>query len=62
MIAWTEQGVAVAPGGGDDGVWSGSIATGPDGGATMFYTSVTEPDFCTIDQGAGCQQPHYKSA
>ncbi|MGK3958142.1 glycoside hydrolase family 32 protein [Arthrobacter sp. R4] len=44
MIAWTEQGVAVAPGEGDDGVWSGSIATGPDGAATMFYTSVTEPD------------------
>ena len=44
MIAWTEQGVAVAPGDGDDGVWSGSIVTGTDGAATMFYTSVTEPD------------------
>ena len=44
MIAWTEQGVAVAPGDGDDGVWSGSIVTGSDGAATMFYTSVTEPD------------------
>ncbi|MBT2519741.1 glycoside hydrolase family 32 protein [Arthrobacter sp. ISL-28] len=44
MIAWTEQGVAVAPGKGDDGVWSGSIVTGQDGAATMFYTSVTEPD------------------
>ncbi|RAM38381.1 glycoside hydrolase family 32 protein [Arthrobacter globiformis] len=44
LIAWTEQGVAVAPGEGDDGVWSGSIVTGPDGAATMFYTSVTEPE------------------
>ncbi|BCW68896.1 glycosyl hydrolase family 32 (plasmid) [Arthrobacter sp. NicSoilB4] len=44
MIAWTEQGIAVAPGEGDDGVWSGSIVTDPDGAATMFYTSVTEPD------------------
>jgi beta-fructofuranosidase len=44
MIAWTEQGVAVAPGDGDDGVWSGSIVIGDDGAATMFYTSVTEPD------------------
>jgi len=44
MIAWTEQGVAVAPGEGDGGVWSGSIVTGSDGAATMFYTSVTEPD------------------
>lgn len=44
MIAWTEQGVAVAPGEGDDGVWSGSIVTAADGTSTMFYTSVTEPD------------------
>lgn len=44
MIAWTEQGIAVAPGDGDDGVWSGSIVTGTDGSATMYYTSVTEPD------------------
>ncbi|WP_309108483.1 glycoside hydrolase family 32 protein [Arthrobacter sp.] len=44
MIAWKEQGIAVAPGEGDDGVWSGSIVNGPDGDATMFYTSVTEPD------------------
>lgn len=44
MIAWTEQGVAVAPGDGDDGVWSGSIVTDTEGAATMFYTSVTEPD------------------
>lgn len=44
MVAWTEQGVAVAPGDGDDGVWSGSIVTDAGGAATMFYTSVTEPD------------------
>lgn len=44
MIAWKEQSIAIAPGEGDDGVWSGSIVTGPDGDATMFYTSVTEPD------------------
>ncbi|WP_457965605.1 glycoside hydrolase family 32 protein [Arthrobacter sp. D1-29] len=44
MIAWTEQGIAVAPGDGDDGVWSGSIVTAADGAATMYYTSVTEPD------------------
>lgn len=44
MIAWKDQGVAVAPGDGDDGVWSGSIVTDDDGASTMFYTSVTEPD------------------
>jgi beta-fructofuranosidase len=44
LISWTERGVAVAPGEGDDGVWSGSIVTDSSGNATMFYTSVTEPD------------------
>lgn len=44
MVAWTEQGIAVAPGEGDDGVWSGSIVTDTEGAATMFYTSVSQPD------------------
>jgi|GEM_PF-577201 len=44
LIAWTEHGIAVPPGDGDDGVWSGSIVTDSDGRAIMFYTSVTEPD------------------
>lgn len=44
MISWTEQTVALAPGEDDDGVWSGSIVTDSSGQATMFYTSVTEPD------------------
>ncbi|MCA4131815.1 glycoside hydrolase family 32 protein [Arthrobacter sp. M4] len=44
MISWTEQGIAIAPGEGDDGVWSGSIVTDDGGNTTMFYTSVTQPD------------------
>lgn len=42
LVHWTEQPVALAPGDGDDGVWSGSIAETPDG-ALLLYTSVTTP-------------------
>src|SRR5699024_5614931 len=37
--------VALAPGGGDDGIWSGSISVDDDGDALAFYTSVRVPDF-----------------
>ncbi|HCB59622.1 MAG TPA: glycosyl hydrolase family 32 [Arthrobacter bacterium] len=43
LASWTEHGVAVAPGEGDDGIWSGSIAVDGDQ-ATMFYTAVSVPD------------------
>lgn len=36
--------VAIAPGDGDDGIWSGSLVTDDSGSARIFYTSVTEPD------------------
>jgi beta-fructofuranosidase len=43
LVHWTEHAPALAPGDGDDGVWSGSIAVPDDGGpAALFYTSVTE--------------------
>lgn len=46
LMSWTEEDVAIAPGEGDDGIWSGSIAVHPEtGDATMFYTSVSVPDF-----------------
>ena len=38
LLRWTEQQVALAPGDGDEGVWSGGIADG-----TIFYTSVPGP-------------------
>lgn len=45
LVTWTEHPVALEPGDGDDGIWSGSIAIGEDGRPTIFYTSVQVPDF-----------------
>lgn len=39
LVSWTEQALVLAPGDGDDGIWSGSMAI-DDGQATIFYTSV----------------------
>ncbi len=45
LLHWTEHRVALAPGEGDDGCWSGSVVVPPDGGpAAMFYTSVNLPN------------------
>jgi beta-fructofuranosidase len=42
LLSWVEHDVALAPGDGDAGCWSGSVAT-PDGGEpVLFYTSVSE--------------------
>ncbi|WP_417374424.1 glycoside hydrolase family 32 protein [Glutamicibacter protophormiae] len=44
LLTLTELPVALAPGQGDDGVWTGSLIT--DGDQTrIFYTSITNPDF-----------------
>jgi beta-fructofuranosidase len=40
LLHWTEGPVALAPGDGDDGVWSGSIAVPEDSPAALFYTTV----------------------
>lgn len=37
--------IAIAPGDGDDGIWTGSLVTDETGAATIFYTSVSVPDF-----------------
>jgi beta-fructofuranosidase len=42
-VTWTEQPIALAPGDGDDGIWSGSLALDGDDART-FYTSVQQPD------------------
>lgn len=44
LLHWTEGPVALAPGDGDGGVWSGSIAVPHDGPAALFYTSVDLAD------------------
>jgi beta-fructofuranosidase len=43
LISLTRLPVAIAPGDGDDGIWTGSLATDPAGRSTIFYTSVQEP-------------------
>lgn len=37
--------IAIAPGDGDDGIWTGSLVTDAGGAATIFYTAVNVPDF-----------------
>jgi beta-fructofuranosidase len=55
LVLWTEQPVALTPGPGEAGCWSGSVVTGPDG-PTLFYTRMenggqvaraTSDDFAT---------------
>ncbi|CAM2878377.1 glycoside hydrolase family 32 protein [Actinomyces slackii] len=45
LVHWSEHPIALEPGDGDDGVWSGSIARDDDQGARAYYTSVQVPDF-----------------
>lgn len=45
LVHWETQLIALAPGEGDDGAWSGSISVDDDGEALLFYTSVQVPDF-----------------
>lgn len=43
LLTWERHGVAIDPGEGDDGIWTGSlVAAGPD--TRIFYTSVGQPD------------------
>lgn len=45
LLHWTEGPVALEPGDGDGGIWSGSIAVPEDGGpAALFYTAVDVDD------------------
>ena len=43
-LHWTEGPVALEPGDGDDGVWSGSIVRPEGEPAALFYTTVQVPD------------------
>lgn len=45
LLSLRPVGVALAPGDGDDGIWTGCIVTGDDGRVRMFYTATTTPDF-----------------
>jgi beta-fructofuranosidase len=44
LLSLTEGPVAIAPGDGDGGVWTGSLVTADDGQSVIFYTSTSEPD------------------
>ncbi|MDN3497044.1 glycoside hydrolase family 32 protein [Planococcus sp. APC 4015] len=44
LFSLKELPVAIAPGEGDGGIWTGSLVIGADGGARIFYTSTAEPD------------------
>jgi beta-fructofuranosidase len=43
LLHWTERPVALAPGDGDAGCWSGSVVTTDDDETVLFYTSVNAP-------------------
>jgi beta-fructofuranosidase len=45
LFTFEHQPIAIAPGDGDDGIWTGSLVTDAGGDATIFYTAVTVPDF-----------------
>lgn len=45
LFELTQLPVALAPGGDDDGVWSGSLITDTAGQGHIFYTSVRQHDF-----------------
>lgn len=44
LMSLTELPVAIAPGDGDDGIWTGSLVVDDEGQAHVFYTATTQPD------------------
>jgi len=44
LLSLQERQVAIAPGEGDGGIWTGSLVTGGDGRTRIFYTSTSEPN------------------
>ncbi|WP_439593772.1 glycoside hydrolase family 32 protein [Microbacterium sp.] len=44
LFSLEELPVAIAPGEGDGGIWTGSLVTGVDGGTRIFYTSTSQPN------------------
>ena len=44
LLHWREEPIALRPGDGDDGVWSGSLVVDDAGRPTIFYTSVLAGD------------------
>jgi beta-fructofuranosidase len=45
LLTWDTEPIALEPGDGDGGCWSGSVAVEDDGRAALFYTSIDEGAF-----------------
>lgn len=45
LLSLRELSVAIAPGDGDDGIWTGCLVTDDHDNTRIFYTSTTTPDF-----------------
>jgi len=45
LLSLRELPIAIAPGEGDGGIWTGSLVTDEHGRARAFYTSTTSPEF-----------------
>lgn len=43
LLSWEHRPVAIAPGEGDDGIWTGSLVVDAEGDARILYTSVVQP-------------------
>lgn len=45
LVTWEHRPIALAPGEGDGGIWSGSLVLDDAGEARIYYTAVRVPDF-----------------
>jgi beta-fructofuranosidase len=45
LMSLQERAVAIAPGEGDGGIWTGSLVTDDEGRTRAFYTSTSTPDY-----------------
>ena len=45
LLSLRELPVAITPGDGDDGIWTGCLVVDDQGEARIFYTSISTPDF-----------------
>src|SRR5580765_7745531 len=44
LVTWTNHPPVLAPGDGDEGIWTGCAVDGPDGTPVIFYSSARGPD------------------
>jgi beta-fructofuranosidase len=44
LVTFRERGIAIAPGDGEDGIWTGALAVNDAGAARILYTAISQPD------------------